>query len=556
MEDDKNNPENEQLDDDELVHTTPPISAVEHDLLGQEINGKYKILEIIGNGGMGVVFKARQTFIDRLVAIKVLHANLVTDDVFLSRFKREARVASKLNSSYAATIYDYGLHNNLPYIAMEYVEGETLKDKITKEGALPLNYVVEMLEQICRALEEAHALGIVHRDLKPENIMICKGRDGVDRFKVLDFGVAKLITGNNDQAATVKTCAGQLFGTPKYASPEQVLGRELDSRSDIYSLGVILYQALSGYVPFDAPSVVEMLFKHVNEKPRSIISFRPSLRIPKTVDDLVLKCLAKDPSQRFQKVEDLTQELRVAMTDSMRIKHANSTSPFVFVGLGIMGILMVLVIGALVTKQDVATKPIEAGVKESAGDVSSVVSSASMSAAGRQEPTTTDGLGQIVVVPKKEGLSAVSSISSDSQVGLGLEGIRLSEEQKTALFEEATELYKGKNYTAAIIKFEELIKSDSKNKKALLSLGVCYQRLGKLDQAFKEFEAALAIDATYAPTYFNLACLYAVTGNSDYALDNLRRAINYEPRAKQWAERDKDLESLRGHPKFKELVGK
>ena len=187
-------------------------------LIGQEIEGKYQILEVLGSGGMGVVYKGQQVFLDRNVAIKFLHPHLLQDENYLSRFKREAKAASRLNHPNTAVLYDFGSHNSVPYLAMEYVQGETLKDKLQKEGAFSFTRLKKIMLQALSALEEAHKCGIIHRDLKPENIMICSGAHGEDFVKILDFGIAKLLPQAGDETQTVKTQVGTLIGTPRYAS--------------------------------------------------------------------------------------------------------------------------------------------------------------------------------------------------------------------------------------------------------------------------------------------------------------------------------------------------
>ena len=286
------------------------------ELIGKSIDGRYEILEKLGSGGMGAVYKAEHTLMGRTVAIKVLHPHLVENEDLLKRFQQEARVASKLDHPNAIQTYDFGIYKSAPYLVMEYVEGRTLKDLVEKEGPLTVARMKSIFVQVCSALAQAHGLGIIHRDLKPENIMLVKKPNGVEEAMVVDFGIAKLLNEQGEQNRAVMTQVGTFFGTPKYASPEQAVERRVDKRSDIYTLGVILYEVLSGKVPFDAPSVVEILMRHVNTMPVPLRKFRPEMKIPQEVDDLVMKCLQKKADQRYQSVEELQTALEAIQTAS------------------------------------------------------------------------------------------------------------------------------------------------------------------------------------------------------------------------------------------------
>jgi hypothetical protein len=278
--------------------------------IGQTIGGRYAIIAKIGAGGMGSVYKAEHSLLGRTVALKLLHSNLLNSPEYTERFKREALVASKLNHPNAITLFDFGLEGNKPYLVMQYVEGTTLKDALIGEGALPLQRISAIMDQICSALGEAHGLGIVHRDLKPDNIMLTRRTDGVEVARILDFGIAKPMLSGDGVALTQ---AGSFMGTPQYMSPEQALDRQTDSRADIYSLGVILYEMITGEVPFKSISPVEMLFKHVNDLPIPVRTFKPDMNIPEPISAIVSKALEKDPEKRFQKVEELSAAFREAL---------------------------------------------------------------------------------------------------------------------------------------------------------------------------------------------------------------------------------------------------
>ena len=269
-------------------------------LIGQVFGGKYTIVEKLGSGGMGGVYKAEQALMNRFVALKILRSTFHGDAVQMRRFQQEARTLSQLSHPNAVTVFDFGIENGLPYLVMEYIEGRTLKVVVREERRLPIPRVLQILRQACAALSEAHRLGIVHRDIKPDNIMLRTHHDGSDWVKVLDFGVAKSVLGTDPNL----TQAGVLVGTPQYMSPEQCKGSELDARADIYSLGVVLYEMISGEVPFQAPSVLELLMKVMNSEPDSLRKFKPMLTTPASVDAVVLRSLAKNPEDRFQTMAD------------------------------------------------------------------------------------------------------------------------------------------------------------------------------------------------------------------------------------------------------------
>ncbi|MCG0274667.1 MAG: Stk1 family PASTA domain-containing Ser/Thr kinase [Thermosediminibacteraceae bacterium] len=264
---------------------------------GKTLGNRYVILEEIGGGGMAVVYKARCTLLNRIVAIKILRPEYSSDENFVKRFRREAQAAASLSHPNIVNIYDVGEEDGIYYIVMEYVEGKTLKELIKEEAPLPPVKVIEIAKQICDALECAHRNKIVHRDIKPHNIIITP--DG--RIKVADFGIARASTGS-----TI-TNTGGMIGSAHYISPEQARGGFVDERTDIYSLGVLLYEALTGRVPFDGDSPVAVALKHIQEEPKPISAIIPGF--PPALEEIVMKCISKSPDDRFQRASELKREL-------------------------------------------------------------------------------------------------------------------------------------------------------------------------------------------------------------------------------------------------------
>ncbi|HSX22276.1 MAG TPA: serine/threonine-protein kinase [Gaiellaceae bacterium] len=276
-------------------------------MIGREVIGQYRIEKKIGSGGMGTVYLAQQTTVQRPAVIKVLKPQAAGKLDLPARFAIEARAASNLNHPNIVTVYNYGqMDDGTLFLAMEYLDGETLESRITRSGPLPVDRAVHVASQIARALGEAHAHGVVHRDLKPANIMLV-ARDGDPDFvKVLDFGIAKL-----DDAAV--TSAGYVVGTPRYMSPEQLLGQALDRRSDIYSAGIVLYEMLAGVTPFSSETPIGWVRQHVDAVPKPPSAAGKGLKIPVAVERVVMRTIAKKPGDRPPSMEMLALDLVAAL---------------------------------------------------------------------------------------------------------------------------------------------------------------------------------------------------------------------------------------------------
>jgi serine/threonine protein kinase len=278
-------------------------------LVGKTLADKYRVDEFMSEGGMGTVYRGTHILMDKKVAIKVLHPALASDDTIVARFSREAKAASRISHPHALNVTDFGeSEDGVVFLVMEFLNGSTLKEIVRSEGPMPLPRVVEIMRQVCGALEAAHAENVVHRDLKSDNIMLIDVGGG-DWVKVLDFGIAKIQEkGGQDPELTAPNL---IIGTPQYMSPEQCSqASEIDSRSDIYSLGVILYEMLAGHVPFAGESPTAIMMKHLQDEPPSILDERNDL--PEEVAQVVKRSLAKKPEDRFQTVGDLTQSLTLA----------------------------------------------------------------------------------------------------------------------------------------------------------------------------------------------------------------------------------------------------
>ncbi len=280
--------------------------------IGREIlGGQYKVLQRIGTGGMGSVYKASQPEMNRMVAIKILHPKLAGRKDLTSRFRREARAMSQLTHPNTVKVFMYGEleDDGSLYIVMEYLEGKNLNQTVRRGGPMSAERAVPILTQVCGALQEAHDMGIVHRDLKPENIFICN-QGGLKEFpKVLDFGLAKVTERQMRPGSLILTQEGMVFGTPEFMSPEQAQGQTLDARSDIYSLAVILYEALTGKLPFSAKTPMEYIQKHVMTPPIPLNDRVPGLVFPPGLGAALDKALAKKPADRYQTAREFAEAL-------------------------------------------------------------------------------------------------------------------------------------------------------------------------------------------------------------------------------------------------------
>jgi serine/threonine-protein kinase len=278
-------------------------------LIGRIINDRFKISALIARGGMGKVYRAEQAPLGRVCAIKVLNPNYAGehDPEFHKRFFLEASIASKLTHPNTVTIFDYGrTEDDVYYMAMEYLEGHTLHRAI-REGFFPEERAAHIARQICRALREAHSLGVIHRDLKPANIFLVEHGDETDFVKVLDFGLVKNVSGDKGEDLTQ---TGLFMGSPKYMAPEQIRGDKVDARTDIYALGIIMYEMITGKVPFDRPNSVNILMAHVNEEPPPMRQMNPAIHISPQIEDAVGRCMAKDPDQRFRSMDEVLAALK------------------------------------------------------------------------------------------------------------------------------------------------------------------------------------------------------------------------------------------------------
>jgi len=299
---------------------SPPPDDTPDPLIGRTVGGKFAIEAKLGQGAMGAVYRARQLALEKVVAIKVLHQDRATDASYAERFRREAKAASRLDHPNSIRVFDFGQEpDGLLYLAMEYVEGRDLRALLSEMGPFAPAAVTDILTQVLAALAVAHDLGVLHRDLKPENIMIVRaqGDEGqpVDVVKVCDFGIAKLVEPAKGPAGPGagsgrRTTEGFIVGTPEYMSPEQARGEPIDGRSDLYSIGIVLYELLVGQAPFEGDSALSIVIKHLSDAPQPPSSRQ--LGVDAGLEAICLKALQKFPANRFQSAREMRRALREA----------------------------------------------------------------------------------------------------------------------------------------------------------------------------------------------------------------------------------------------------
>ncbi|MDJ0763210.1 MAG: HDOD domain-containing protein [Myxococcota bacterium] len=288
-------------------------------LIGTLVGNRFIILEKIGQGGMGVVYRAEQTAIWRPVALKVLRPKFSRDKKLLERFRNEASTASRLSHPNTITIYDFGvLEDKGLYIAMEFIEGTSLDDEIDQHGALDWQRTARIAIQICGSLEEAHAHNIIHRDLKPENIMLTHRPGASDVVKVLDFGIAKIMAEEGAEHRPALTARDEIFGTPEYMAPEQIRGETLDRRTDVYALGVILYRMVTGSLPFSGDAPMAVLAKHLMESPLPIESHAAGAEIPLEIRSLIMASIEKKPEDRPDSMAIISEKIKKSTISIVR----------------------------------------------------------------------------------------------------------------------------------------------------------------------------------------------------------------------------------------------
>ncbi|MBU6453527.1 MAG: serine/threonine-protein kinase [Cyanobacteria bacterium REEB67] len=293
-------------------------------LIGTTFAEHYEILSVLGRGGMSVVYKAKHRLMNRVVAIKLLHGD--ADQIATERFRHEAQAASSLSHPNIISIYEFGIAGDQPYLIMDCLEGSNLGEVLQAEKHLGMERAINIFRQTCLGLEHAHKNGVIHRDLKPSNLCLVTGEGGAEIVKIVDFGIAKLMP-EMGREQTRLTQTGEVFGSPLYMSPEQCRAKPLDTRSDIYSLGCLMYECLTGVLPIEGDTSYETMTMHISKLPEPFIKVAPHLAINRSIEAIVFRCLEKDPADRYQSVSEIIADLPTVKAESGSIKVRSVQHP-------------------------------------------------------------------------------------------------------------------------------------------------------------------------------------------------------------------------------------
>ncbi len=304
----------------QILSYSPEVTPVAAQNIAEALASRYEVLDSLGEGGMGMVYRVRDRETNEILALKLLRPEIARDPAMMERFKNEIRLAHRITHKNVCRIYDFNRVDDLAFFTMEYVDGESLRAYLKRAGKLAPERVIDLARQITASLSEAHVQGVIHRDLKPENVML--GRDGI--VKLLDFGIARAV---GSDTATART----IMGTPEYMAPEQSQGKAVDQRVDLYALGLILYECLTGRRAFSGATPVEIALKQLKERPVPPRKFLPTT--PPQLEAIVLRCLEKDPSRRFASAAELQRALVPPSTPSQPAPRMRKTAVFVVVGL-------------------------------------------------------------------------------------------------------------------------------------------------------------------------------------------------------------------------------
>jgi serine/threonine protein kinase len=287
------------------------VPKMKDPFIGTVIADKYELLSVLGVGGMSTIYKAKHKYMGRMAALKLLHPYLVADASMFQRFQYEAKAASTLDHSNVVGIYDFGITDDgKAYLVMDYLEGEDLSVLLEREGLLPEIQAREIFRQACAGLDHAHSKGVIHRDLKPSNLFLCPEDEGRFIVKLVDFGIAKISEAPGEAAQNL-TRTGEVFGSPLYMSPEQCLGKTMDNRTDIYSLGSCMYEALTGRPLFTGENAFTIMTKHIHELPEAMDL--PQFPAFIEIERIVFRALAKNPDERYATVTDLKSDLELVL---------------------------------------------------------------------------------------------------------------------------------------------------------------------------------------------------------------------------------------------------
>jgi serine/threonine protein kinase len=529
---------------DDAPQPAPEVTGLElpaeDPLLGTVIDKHYEIVSRIGSGGMSIVYLAKDLRLRKVVALKMMLPHLVANVQSLQRFQQEAEAASNLSHPNVVVVYNFGAtRSNQPYLIMDYLQGKSLAHVIETEGRLDPARAVPIFMQIAGALAHAHEKGVIHRDLKPSNILLTETTEQADFVKIVDFGIAKILPTEGREAAQL-TQTGEVFGSPLYMSPEQCRGEKLDARSDVYSMGCLMYETLIGFPPINGANMLEILFKHINDMPPRFSEATGGVQFSARLESIVFKALAKDPNERFQSMTALREELNhfqkeqsLNFIDVMRSKLAiswhkrkvlkRSEKIYLSAAAAFM-VLSVVSVGWIVTLYiSAATSPfskLEVRWKEDELPAPPVFTDADISKANE---TARRAKGDVLNALKE---TSEPSYQEDEDTFLISVLKRLEDTAQTLSakqhYEQAAQLYD----KALEVEHDKKINGDdSMPVRTLVSdLAACYFKAGQYRSAAATYDRLLAIQASTNVTAQNSAETYAEAGDAYYFLGEFEKA--------------------------------
>jgi len=450
--------------------------------VGSTFAGRYQIIEELGKGGMGKVYKALDKEVEERVAVKLIKPEIAAEEKTILRFRNELKIARKISHKNVCRMFDLGREGDTHYITMEYVSGEDLKSSLRRMGPLSVGKAVWIAKQVCEGLAEAHRLGVVHRDLKPQNIMI--DREG--NARIMDFGIARSLK------ATGLTEDGGVIGTPEHMSPEQVEGKKADQRSDIYSMGVILYEMVTGRVPFEGKTPMSVASKHLTQRPREPREL--NAQVSEGLSGVIMRCMEKERERRYQSVEELLLDLEeiergVPTTDRVVPERKPITSREITVTFNLRKLLIPasVVVGVAVV-----------GVI----------------------------LWQFILVPKtKEKFP--SSVPSKEEILVA-----------------AQESWKDKDYSEALDRFKKVLTVEPENFEAQISIATILKEQDEIDKAIEEFEKAIDLDSTDPRSYKQLAEIFEGKQESEKVVYYYKKYLSTAPESSDFGEINKKVNKL------------
>jgi serine/threonine protein kinase len=478
---------------------------------GTVLDGRYEIVSLIGLGGMGSVYKAKHTVLETTFAIKLLHPQSLTADV-LTRFKQEAKAISLVQHRNIVAVHDYGVApEGVPYLVMEFLEGPSLADVIKKEGALNEERFLHVFGQVCDGLAHAHNKGLIHRDLKPENIILVTRDHQIDIAKLVDFGVAKFMPIDGTQSARL-TRTGEVVGSPLYMSPEQCIGKELDVRSDIYSLGCVMHIALTGSETFHGESALQVMHQHVHDS----AAISPEVKANERLKQVILKCLRKDPAERYQSALELKQALEAAKSGGL-LRAPSKFLPALMNKKYLQPIVQSAIATTVVTSVAIAIRVTGQHVQNVA--VNTIAQSMPASPPPSLSP----------VKFFEQGVRLKEQGKYSEAIGCFNRALDISPRYPEALKARAESYYRLTDYSNAIEDYSQLLAAQPDSAPLHLARAEAYQHTNESLKAVTDAQIAAELDPNNPRPLFTLAEANSTAGNHREAIQVLTHIARMTP---------------------------